>query len=179
MGQQIQGAQRVDGHGELDGLQLPELVDLLDDLEGRRTPIGWSPDDAVRRAAIERRIMEMVGQEPPEDERRDTMRLPCELAVKLRSKEQAVRAEVRDIGAGGVFVATDTPFVVGTVVELEVRGSGTDEHGLRVRGQIAWRADKGGDEIGVGVCFNQVPSSAHERRIRRFVIELLRHRSHN
>ncbi|HUH05555.1 MAG TPA: PilZ domain-containing protein [Kofleriaceae bacterium] len=156
---------------------LPELVELLDDLEERRTPIGWSPDDAVQRAAIERRIMALVGQDPPEDERRGTVRLPCELPVKLRSKERSVRAEVRDIGAGGVFVLTDTPFVVGTVVELEVRGNGTDEHGLRVRGQIAWNAD--GDSTGVGVCFNQVPSSAHERRIRRFVIELLRHRSQN
>lgn len=174
MGQEVLGAQ---GHAELDVMALPELVDMLDDLEERRTPIGWSPDDAVKRAAIERRIMQLVGREPPEDERRSTVRLPCELPVKLRSKEQAVRAEVRDIGAGGVFIVTEARFVVGTVVELEVRGSGTDEHGLRVRGQIAWNAD--GDQHGVGVCFNQVPSSAHERRIRRFVIELLRHRSHN
>lgn len=161
-------------HAELDELDLPALVDRLDDLEGRRTPIGWSPDDAVERAAIERRIMRLVGHVAPGEERRTGVRLPCDMRVKLRSKEQSVRAQVTDIGAGGVFVVTDEEFVVGTVVELEVRGSGTDEHGLRVRGEVAWSSS--GGSKGVGVCFNQTPSSAHERRIRRFVIELLRHR---
>jgi uncharacterized protein (TIGR02266 family) len=158
-----------------DAMDLTELVERLDDLEERRTPVGWTPDDAVERAAIERRIMEMVGHVPPGEERRKGVRLPCKLTVKMRSKEQQVRARVRDIGAGGVFVETDAPWVVGTVVELEVRGNGTDEHGLRVRGEIAWNES---DE-GVGVVFNQTPSSAHERRIRRFVIELLRHRVAN
>ena len=168
-------ATMAEAHDDLDELDLPALVDRLDDLEGRRTPVGWSPDDAVERAAVERRILELVGHIPPGEERRRCVRLPCDMQVKLRSKEQSVRAKVRDIGAGGVFVSTDVPFVVGTVVELEVRGSGTDEHGLRVRGEVAWNAD--GDNQGVGVCFNQAPSSAHERRIRRFVIELLRHRA--
>lgn len=167
----------LERYSRLDSLNLGELVDRLEDLEGRRTPIGWSPDDAVERAAIERRIMTLVGHTPPKEERRRAMRLPCSMSVRVRSKEQSVRGKVRDIGAGGVFVETDADFIVGTVVELEVRGTGTDEHGLRVRGQVAWSAD--GSDRGVGVCFNQLPSTAHERRIRRFVIELLRHRVQN
>jgi len=163
---------------ELESMDLSELVDRLDDLEERRTPVGWSPDDAVERAAVERRIMELVGQVPPGEERRRGVRLSCELSVKMRSKEQAVRAKVRDIGIGGVFIETDADWLIGTVVELEVRGSGTDEHGLRVRGEITWTQTEG-DLKGVGVVFNQTPSSAHERRIRRFVIELLRHRVAN
>ncbi len=170
--------QILEQYSELDALNLGELVNRLEDLEGRRTPIGWSPDDAVERAAIERRIMELVGESPPRNERREAMRLPCSMSVKVRSKEQSVRGRVRDIGAGGVFVETEADFIVGTVVELEVRGGGTDEHGLRVRGEVAWSAADGGDK-GVGVCFNQLPSTAHERRIRRFVIELLRHRVQN
>jgi uncharacterized protein (TIGR02266 family) len=164
-------------HRELDGMELSELVDRLDDLEGRRTPVGWSPDDAVKRMAIERRIMTLVGGEPPVDERRDAARLPCRLNVKLRSKEQSVRAGVENIGAGGVFVKTDAEFVVGTHVELEVRGSATEEHGLKVRGKIAWTSNSGNN--GVGVCFTDQPSDAHARRLRRFVLELLRHRQAN
>lgn len=158
-------------HSEIESLQLPELVERLDDLEGRRTPVGWTPDDAAKRVAIERRIMALVGGRPPSEERRETLRLPCELSVKLRSKEQSVKAIVRDIGAGGVFVESAGDWIEGTVVELEVRGSGTDEHGLRVRGEIAWHSD-----VGVGISFTHRPNDAHERRLRRFVLELLRHR---
>lgn len=158
-------------HPEIESLQLPELVERLDDLEGRRTPVGWTPDDAAKRVAIERRIMELVGGKPPAEERRETMRLPCELTVKLRSKEQSVKATVRDIGAGGVFVESPGEWISGTVVELEVRGTGTDEHGLRVRGEIAWQSDEG-----VGICFTHRPNDAHDRRLRRFILELLRHR---
>jgi len=161
-------------HPEIEKLELPDLVDRLDDLEGRRTPIGWTPDDAAKRVAIERRIMALVGGEPPSDERREVLRLPCDLSVKLRSKEQSVKATVRDIGVGGVFVEASGDWIVGTVVELEVRGGGTDEHGLRVRGEIAWQKPSG-DE-GVGISFTYRTNDAHERRLRRFVLELLRHR---
>ncbi len=160
-------------HPEIEKLELPELVDRLDDLEGRRTPIGWTPDDAAKRVAIERRIMTLVGGEPPNEERREALRLPCQLDVKLRSKEQSVKATVKDIGVGGVFVEAGGKWIVGTVVELEVRGSATDEHGLRVRGEIAWQRDA---NQGVGISFTHRTNDAHERRLRRFVLELLRHR---
>jgi Tfp pilus assembly protein PilZ len=155
-------------------MDLAGLVDLLDDLEERRTPVGWSPDDAVERVAIERRIMELVGGKPPGEERRRAVRLPCDMVIYLRSKHKAIRAQVGDIGAGGVFVKTDVSFDVGTLVEIEVRGAGAEEHGLRVRGEIAWCGT--GDKLGVGVSFKNRPTAAHERRLRRFIIELLRHR---
>ncbi|HTM21867.1 MAG TPA: PilZ domain-containing protein [Kofleriaceae bacterium] len=161
----------------VDEMGLSELIDRLEDLEGRRTPVGWSPDDAVERVAIERRIMELVGDEPPDAERRRGLRLSCDLAVKLRTKDHSIRARVSDIGHGGVFVATDVDVPVGTVVELEVRGEESDEHGLRVRGAVAWRDEQA---PGLGISFTERgPTAAHERRLRRFVLELLRHRIQN
>jgi Tfp pilus assembly protein PilZ len=118
--------------------------------------------------------MELVGGKPPGEERRRAVRLPCDMTIKLRSKHKSVRAQVGDIGAGGVFVKTSVEFDVGTPVEIEVRGSATDEHGLRVRGEIAWRDTSA--RQGVGVSFKNRPTAAHERRLRRFIIELLRHR---
>jgi len=161
-------------HAELDDMDMAALVERLDDLEGRRTPIGWTPEDAAERVAIERRIMELVGGKPPGEERRRSVRLPCEMKIKLRSKRKSIRADVGDIGAGGVFVETEVAFTVGTPVEVEVRSHGSDEHGLRVRGEVAWRATS--DRIGVGISFRNRPTAAHERRLRRFIIELLRHR---
>jgi uncharacterized protein (TIGR02266 family) len=161
-------------HPDIDKLDLAELVDRLDDMEGKRTPAGWEADSAVERSAVERRIMELVATNPPEEERRKMLRIPCELEVKLKSKTQSVRAQARDIGIGGVFVQTSKPFPVGTPVHVEVR-QGSDEHGLRVRGEVSWIA-AGASGAGVGVAFSKPDSDGHERRLRRFVIELLRHR---
>lgn len=158
-------------HPEFDRLPLPDLVEMLNDLEGRRTPVGWSPDDAVQKAAIERRIIEVVAA-PPGDGRATDGSLHTELTVKLRSKEQSVKAAVKYVGTGGVHVRTDADWVVGTHVELQVRGAGSDEHGLRVRGKIH-RVDPG---RGIGISFDEQPSDAHERRLRRFILELMRHR---
>jgi uncharacterized protein (TIGR02266 family) len=164
-------------HPEIENLGLPELVERLDDIEGRRTPVGWSPDDAVLRSAIERRILELVHKGSPEPERRKDLRVPCDLDVRLRSKKSMVRAHTRDLSTGGVFVETPPDeWAIGTVVELQVRGSGTDEYGLKVRGMVSWVTQKDDAHPGVGVSFSHDDSERHERRLRRFVVELLRHR---
>jgi hypothetical protein len=159
-------------HTEFDGMPLPDLVEMLHDLEGRRTPVGWTPDDAVQKAAIERRIIEVVAASPAGDEATGEQRLTTDLTVKLRSKEQSVKAGIKHVGTGGVFVSCEGDWIVGTHVELQVRGSGSEEHGLRVRGKI-YRVDDG---EGVCVSFDEQPSDAHERRLRRFILELMRHR---
>ena len=59
-------------------------------------------------------------------------------------------------------------------VEIEVRHYGADEHGLRLLGNVAWRRATE-ESAGVGLCFANQPSAIHERRLRRFVLELLRY----
>jgi Tfp pilus assembly protein PilZ len=164
-----------DLNAEIESLDLVALVDRLADLEQRRAPVGWSRTEAVERVTIERRIMSLVGAIPPEgEERRRSVRLPCHVTVHLRSKQHTVRAEVDDIGTGGVFVRTHADFPVGTEVEMEVIGADAEDLGVKVRGEVAWRSTK--HRVGVGVSFRNRPTAAHERQLRRFVIELLRHR---
>lgn len=163
-------------HPEIEQLDLPTLVDNLEDLEQRRTPVGWTPDDAVLKAAVERRIMELVASPPTDGERRDLLRIPCVISVKLRCKDWSVRANTRDLGIGGVFVETRRQLPIGTTVDIEIRG-GSDEHGLRVRGTVAWLIDGDSEHSGVGVSFNTQYNDRNERRLRRFVLELLRHRA--
>ena len=171
--QQALGSTRMD-RSELDRMSVEELVDLFDDLSERRTPMGWTPDDASLLATVQRRILSLVRQAPAEDERRAHIRVPCDLQVDLRSESASTRGRASDIGLGGVFVETSSELAEGTAVELEVRGTGTNEHGLRVRGTIAWR--RTADDAGLGVSFGEPPSEAEERRLRRFVLELLRNR---
>lgn len=152
-------------HGTIERLSLPELVERLEDLEGRRTPVGWTPEDAVIRAAVERRILEMVRSERTPDAR-DGDRIACVLSVRIRTKRHAFDGTVCDLGLGGAFVATAAELPIGTHVYLEAE----EDTALRVRGQVAWIAD-----AGLGISFTDQPSDAHERRLRRFVVELLRH----
>jgi len=160
-------------HEELDELDLAALVERLDDLEGRRTPVGWTPDDAVIKAAIERRILELVAAPHDEERRLATRGLPCNLEVNLRSKDEVVEARLRTITVGGVLVETDAKLPLGTHVHVQISG-GADEHGLHVRAKVTWQDS--GRVVGLGVSFDEQPSPAHERRLQRFVREILRYR---
>ncbi len=154
---------------ELETLALPELVDRLEDLDGRRTPIGWSPDDAVERAGIERRILALVAAAT------DAVQpaLHCPLEIQLRSKEQTQSAGVREIRTGGIYIDVGGTWIVGTHVDMMIRQNESDEHGLRARGIITL-VEPGAVLVSVA----EQPTEAHERRLRRFVLELLRHRLH-
>lgn len=152
------------------------LVDELEDLETRRTGSGGfaDPVDAAPRQQVERRLIELIAADIPRDERRRHVRVPCDLAVQVRRDKDASPGHVVDVGAGGVLVETALPAQVGDTLEVELeRRAGTLEHGLRVRGRVAWSAD--GRARQVGVAFTAKDDAA-ERRLRRFVIELLRKR---
>ena len=156
-------------HGDIEAMTLPELADRLEDLDGRRTPVGWTPEDAQERATVERCILALISEDGRNGE---VLRSP--LDILLRNKEKTVRAVVRDFGAGGIRIDVEGEWIVGTHVEMIVRGDGTDEHGLRVRGIIR-SFERGVAKVSVA----EQPSEAHERRLRRFVLELIRHRVHN
>jgi len=153
---------------DLQSLSLPELAEKLEDLDHRRTPVGWTPEDAAVRASIERTIVEMVSAEGAGPS------IPCEYDIRFRNKETTVDATVRQIRPGGVVIAVEGTWVKGTHVEMQIRQDASDEHGLRARGIIA-SVDKGIVIVSVA----EQPSEPHERRLHRFLLELVRHRIHN
>jgi len=159
---------------ELDGLTLAELVARLDELEKGRPPDGWELHEAALASEIERRANKLVTSHAPEQERRQFLRVACELPVELRSRTHSVMATARDLGTGGVFVETPEAFEVGDEVHVTIKSPEFGDRGVRVRGEIAWRDTS--ERAGVGVSFKNRPTAAHERRLRRFIIELLRHR---
>ena len=159
-------------HRHVDALELPALVELLDDLEGKRTPVGWSPDDAVIKAAVERRILEVVRDAAPTSA--PPPGLACALAVRIQTKQDLVEGTVVDLHRGGMFVETALDVPRGTHIHLVVLGR-SDARGLRARGQVAWLAT--GTQPGVGISVAAQPTPAHERRLKRFVMELLAHRT--
>ena len=157
-------------HSHFESLSLPELADRLEDLDGRRTPVGWSPEDAAERASVERCILMLIARDPDAD----SSRLRCDMEITLRDKEHAGRAVVKSLGPGGAWLDTTDQWIPKSHVEMVVRSDDSEEHGLRVRGIIA-QVERGR----VRVALDEQPSEAHERRLRRFVLDVIRHRLHN
>src|SRR5262245_48358179 len=152
-------------HSELEKMTLPQLADRLQDLDGRRTPVGWMPEDAVERAAVERCILALISTE---EHRRPV--LQCDLEIGLRSKEQQVTARVRSLGPGGARVEAPGRWVIGTHVEMR-HETEADPNGVRVRGVIREITPSG-----LRISVAEQPSEGHERRLRRFVLDVIRHR---
>ena len=155
-------------HEQLQSMSLPELAERLEDLDHRRTPVGWTPEDAAIRASIERTIVEMVSEKGAGPS------IPCDYDIRLRSKEAQIDATVREIRPGGLVIKAEGKWIVGTHVEMQIRQDASDEHGLRARGIVS-SSEKGVVIVSVA----EQPSEAHERRLQRFLLELIRHRIHN
>src|SRR4029077_497658 len=125
--------------------EFKKLVDELEDIELRRSGSGGfaTLGDAARLQHIERRLLDLVGMSLPQDERRRYVRLPCDMVVLARLGTTQHGGKISDLGAGGVFVSTALAAGVGDEVELELeRRPGTLEHGLKVKGRVAWTESK-------------------------------------
>lgn len=160
---------------ELDESAFAKLVDELEDLDGQRTEGGgYAPEIAAKRMRLERQIMAAMTARVGDDERRKYMRVPCQVDVRLRHGSSAVSGVVQDLGIGGVFVHTPLGLGVGESVDVEIaRRPGLLEHGLKVHGTVAWSADASPGRRGLGIAF-ALGDEGHERRLRRFTLELLR-----
>ncbi len=153
--------------GTLPPQQRAEFKALCDQLE------ALAPDDA-RRAQIEARLLQLLGTELPPNERRQHLRVQCELSVSVNLSSSTHPGVVVDLGSGGAFVVTPAPAKVGDVIELEaVAKTGEAMPSLTVKGRVAWVKDtRSAGRAGMGITFNAdfLPN------VRSFVLELLRSR---
>jgi Tfp pilus assembly protein PilZ len=165
-------------HTDLDGLGLNELIARLRDVNTTRTPLGWPTEQAVTKAAIERRIVQLVTRREPAPVDDASQQLSCELPFKVRSANRpSVKADRVTLQPGGMFVETDAPIEVGEPVEIEIATDGVFR--LRSRGNVGYRAHgKPGKPAGIGIGFTTVVGESAERRLERLVLELIRNRAH-
>jgi uncharacterized protein (TIGR02266 family) len=66
-----------------------------------------------------------------------------------------IRAETRNIGVGGAFIATDEPARTGSSLELELEVPTCDKP-LVLKGHVRWAQDGGTEDAGMGVQFHDV-----------------------
>lgn len=150
-----------------DSMTVDELADRLAELDGERTPAGWTPRTATHRASLERRLVEALGPGPAEA--RGSLR--TELPVRIRSADRELRATIVALGGGAAQVDVPDGWRAGVRVELELDAIG-DPAGV-VTGRIASVAFGGRARI----TLDATTSEGQERRLRRLVLAALAHRA--
>jgi hypothetical protein len=156
-------------HAVLDELDLGQLADRWIDVESTRTPVGWSPENAVVRATIERRFTEMVCTAGGGE----SINVALDARLKV-DDHKPVEGRITRFGGIGVFFATSKQIEAGATVDLEVRRG--DDQRLRVRGAVIEGNSSKLAEPGVRLKL-AAANPAEERRVHRLLHELLRHRS--
>ncbi len=101
------------------------------------------------------------GSEVATNPRRLKPRIRLETAIDLHSKSNFFTGYTENISDGGIFLATEDPFVEGTEVDLAFTLPGGVE--VRARGTVRWvRDETEGLSRGVGIAFTYLSPSAQE-----------------
>ena len=96
-------------------------------------------------------------------ERRRTQRAPVTVRIEYSTVDALFSDFTRNINEGGVFIETDCPGEIDTVVHLRFRLPGTRE-ALKVTGRVAWiEPGADGKPEGMGVEFENLSASDRER----------------
>jgi type IV pilus assembly protein PilZ len=104
-------------------------------------------------------------------ERRRSTRAPVVVRIEYATVDALFSDFTRNINEGGVFIETDCPAELDSVVQLRFRLPGTREI-LRVAGRVAWISPGSGeDPQGMGVEFESL-SDRDRDRINELVLRL-------
>jgi len=154
--------------GRVEELSFSELVQELAQYEHESGP----PDleKSIRRRSIDARLMRLLSNDAPVDERRSSVRVPGDLPVKLHAGGKALDGTIVDLGEGGIRVHLKDEGVDGDAVEVEL-DSPESQH-ARAHATVQWKKPReGGLDLGLHFVTQAEP---HRRRLRRLVLEILR-----
>lgn len=108
-----------------------------------------SPEDA-QRVELLRDVLLELGALPAGGGPTRALRADAVLEVSFATKDEAVRAYSKNIGAGGIAISTARPLAVGATVQLRIQLPQQAEVAL-VEGKVAWsKADA------MGVAFDKI-----------------------
>jgi hypothetical protein len=161
------------GAHSVDQMSFEELIHTLAMFEQDREPSDV--DRAIQRSTVERRLMTILSAGRAVDERRQAVRVPGHVPVRLLIEGAELKAEVRDLGEGGVGVRSRFAPPEGATLDIELRPKMVQAlvHPPRAQAVVAWVRPAGEAGYDVGLSFIG-HDEGHRRRMRRLVLELLR-----
>jgi len=147
-------------------IELGDCVKLSDEARESLVRLAEQPRINVRPRlerirAITADLAVRAGAEPATNPRRLKPRIRLETAIDLHSKSNFFTGYTENISDGGLFLATDEPFALGTEVDIAFTLPGSIE--VRARGAVRWIRDEvDGLSRGVGIAFTYLSASAQE-----------------
>jgi hypothetical protein len=151
----------------IEELSFSELVHELCHYE--HDPQPPDPARTIRRRHLDARLMRLLTLDRPVEERRATMRVRGDIAVRLFVDDRVLDGMLVDIGEGGARVRIDEHTLERDALEL---GLGMTPSPPRASVRVRWRRPRVyGLELGLSF---EAQSDAHRRRVRALILELLR-----
>jgi uncharacterized protein (TIGR02266 family) len=118
-----------------------------------------------------REYPENVGEVRTIVERRRSLRAPVVVRIEYATVDALFSDFTRNVNEGGVFIETDCPAELDSVVHLRFRLPGTREN-IKVAGRVAWiEPGADGQPQGMGVEFENL-TDADRARINAIVLRL-------
>jgi uncharacterized protein (TIGR02266 family) len=146
---------------------MPGLLRAFMALDKRRKAGGLSPADMARWSQLKKSLSRHF--EPGVDEKhaesRASVRVPLALNVNFESRGEVRKCMMKNLSAGGIFVATESPLPIGTPFNVRVRIERTGEE-IELPGEVASigvNANLSQEEHGMGIRFVNLTTAQQEK----------------
>jgi uncharacterized protein (TIGR02266 family) len=136
-------------------------------LDKRRKAGGLSPTDMARwsqlKSALSRHFEPSVEEQHARS--RESVRVPLDLNVNFESRGEVRKCLMKNLSAGGIFVATESPLPIGTPFNVHIRIEKTGED-VQLPGEVVSvgaSADLSAEKHGMGIRFVNLSDSQRQQ----------------
>jgi len=136
---------------------MPGLFRAYIALDKRRKAGGLSPTDMARwsqlKSALNRHFEPSVKEKHAKS--RESVRVPLDLNVNFESRGEVRKCLMKNLSAGGIFVATESPLPIGTPFNVRIRIERTGEE-IELPGEVVSvgvSANLSKEQHGMGIRF--------------------------
>jgi uncharacterized protein (TIGR02266 family) len=146
---------------------MPGLLRAFMSLDKRRKAGGLSPADMAQWSQLKKSLSRHF--EPDVDEKheknRASVRVPLALDVNFESRGEVRKCMMKNLSAGGIFVATESPLPIGTPFNVRIRIERTGEE-VELPGEVVSlgvNANLSQEKHGMGIRFVNLTTAQQEK----------------
>jgi uncharacterized protein (TIGR02266 family) len=146
---------------------MPGLLRAFLALDKRRKAGGLSPTDMARwsqlKSALNRHFEPSIKEQHSRS--RESVRIPLDLNVNFESRGEVSKCLMKNLSAGGIFVATESPLPLGTPFNVRIRIERTGEE-IELPGEVVSvgaSADLAEEKHGMGIRFVNLNEAQREK----------------
>jgi len=136
---------------------MPGLLRAYLALDKRRKAGGLSPTDMARWSQLKNALSSHFepGIEEQHAQNRESVRVPLDLNVNFESRGEVRKCMMKNLSAGGIFVATESPLPLGTPFNVRIQIKRTGEE-IELPGEVVTvgaSANLAEEKHGMGIRF--------------------------